>query len=1661
MLPMLGSKDANRDPSGGGGGGGGRTSRASDMSALSRITGIDTAQPDGARDKHVPPPFPAGVQSMLRSSTEWGNLGGIRGDGVGDSSFGASQRRNAPSRMSTASSRSGNSMALHRQHHPRPPSSNATRQGVRDSNLSAYNASSFAMDTRYPLVVPNGPPNPVGVQAHSPMVDEPLYAVAREPRPGMPPGSSSFVPHPERQDRDAHRSFSMTNSWVTSRPYPVLQAANSRSAGNLRTANNSVPHAHPPGGGPRERHMHPAQLAASQGYQSNLRYGQPPLSQDHRNLPSQTRTRTPSDANPGHSDRGHDAARYPRRSTSLGYSATPGKDNVPPMPAVDPRYRQHVSPIALHVRAPVHHKRMRRSIKGSASSGSSSMPTDSDTPSGMGTPATSRGGRHMNLVPRPPGIRMTAPKTEQGERYYPPSTVEWYDGSEQFEDVPYVPPEPQLISNHPAVQSEIAIHEEDHNDGSNKVQTVLTVEEAPPIRTEALEPTGIAELPASPVGPRITREFVQQEIGAPSTTDEIGSPTRSSKHLGITKTVYGQATPQSDTGDVPGSAEPSTDTDDTQVSNAPSSEPRLVDSSTIDFAVRYSIPAIAGQDHKNNHVPDRAPVPVSPEKSTNSGMSDLLAGYQHTDTKLEDRSTFQANGIQKQDTMATDDDAAARVINHAQQPSDEQSFKSCTNASHELTSDLADNKSTVQTARSNPQLTAESPDMRSVQRRNDNADVPNTNSEPSLRLPSSNLEAEMQPKRLAAASASPFRQILRTFGRGRNESNVFSSSKSLEIPKSDVKQGPNAASASSSTLSTSQLPAVPPRDSSASTEAQRLSAVGTFLLRKGLFPKSKSSVSRLDIAVANGTGPTTADHVEQQSGSLVSLEVMPPPREPAAAAVVATNQTPIKEDVAPQAQRVNDPVELRNANKDLRVGLTLVPAVQHHSFNGPIPGIPGSSSFYSLHDISFKGRTNSSPAKMTLSLEENRRDSQSTTHLSWAGRKPLNNTYGATVSEPRLALPSVQEDTTTDLRLSMYKYNAPQRYLHDVKEDSHEDSSLNTSASNLKNSHFRFPPSAAGLGMRASIDDVVGSRAKSSAGSRRASVMIEDMNGLPLLEFSEANLYDKFKSALPDDVRFSRSSARAHPATELVVHHHKARDSVNGVNQDRSLRESVRSLGVIDFGKLKRRYSSEQLIAEIDRVSIPSITALTQRVGEMFPSLALVSYRDATDSSGGVVEFPEEEEIMQHAMDEIHHVHPPSQKRSSARLRPVRGSSALMVVDDDLFEEMTSRERGCGDFGDQCMGPLEFEVEVGAICPRAKGKGKITTHTTPTRPLSTVDELCPSPHSHSNPHPEPATAQTARTSVELVLSSLARSSSSLASTPTTTETRPWNSDKNYPWATKTNPSFDISLPPQLALKQSPRPGPSHLRNALSDATSSTFTSVHTPTSPSHPTGPSNKAGRQSHHRISIFGRNGDQAHAAGERYPTSALSPPTAIFRDHLSTCDTSDDEDFTVSRKSNRLTLRKRFSSATRSNTATHITPRAARSKVNSAELASPAPEHEQSSSTLQDRIGEARAFTSNRHTFRDAQGMPTGAYHRARIVESIKRWWHKGGDLIRTLSRRNDRRQHDYSWEIFFINYESAMEFSTVKVVEYGPPPVPPNTPVSSPPPSPPPPTPSQAPP
>ena len=1277
--------------------------------------------------------------------------------------------------------------------------------------------------------------------------------------------------------------------------------------------------------------------------------------------------------------------RRPSRGPSPVYYGSHRPD-LPPMPQ---GYQHHIA---------VEQARMlNRSLKGSVSSGSTNLRTDSDPPSSeIASPPTPKDGLSMEALIGPGRSQIYA-DLMTGEPMY-------YDGSEHFASEQFVESQGDHSPTGFVTRIKTIIEERgsaepvSKDNGLRKAMIPKAISQS--------EVPDVIELPASPVPRRITRDLILEALEPASTTDVLKSTDPPSAFRRPDAAIVSQ-TVAKETGDVLSLANKP---DDQRYSILSQTGSSVLDSSTLDFAVRYSIPMAASAGLSLEVTSNTGIVPATPtslERSTEDGMSELLAGYQHTESKQDCELESQSEGTYNR--SANPDEQIEKRSNHSQKASDEQSFKSCTDMPESASTSSEpvrdqDPKSVTPSSVKREQSVKDS-DVHSFRTAKDAVTPDRVASMPPSRLPSSSLATSVplynRPVSETPLSGSPPVIIRKQQTLSLRESSLSTiASKFRAGSKPSVKQGSMSVSGSSSTLSaTPQPPIVPPRESSSSKEAQRYQAVASFLIRQlpSRLNKSRKSVKEDLPKASDGSEDATRKHDVQvkepsetdKSSDLPSNTVRTPEK--------ALSKHSVLPDESDTASVV---VVNRNRSRTPDSGAGVL--VSQKSTGSPIPGIAEPSSVYSPQNSSLQSRVHSSPVGIASSPSCGRRDSQTTTHLVWPGKRTLNK-HSFSASESHLPLPNIQENTTTDLRLSGYgyKYVGPAQHLPDVKEESHEDSSLNTSASNLKNASFRYPFGGP-LGSRASVDDAVMISARSSSGSNHREALgsaLGQSRGLPSMHFSQINLFEKLNEEL--GLRNSRSledvlhrpeqmvdTDLRRPASAIEVREKFCSIVANLEMLGRS-RDSSPATDAMNLSMLSRAQFPQQLIAELEQLTIPSVGVLTQRISEMLPSLREY-YK-----FGEPGEFVEEEAIMEHALEEIHDV-APTQKRSSARLRPVAGSPHMVVINDALYDELTSKEKQdvVRDGGDDSTG----DHGAGEADLDAKEQAKNNTLTQPHHNHRVAQTRIPSPV-YLRPRSQTVGAQDFRSSGESALSSR-WSLRSFVSTPTATETRPWNSDKNYPWATATDPAIDISLPQPIAIRNSPRAGPSHLRNALSEAvTTSSLSSAQTATaSPFGSAADSNSHARL--HRFSTLGRSGDQPHAVGERYPTSALTPPTAIFRDHYTASDISDDDDFTTLRRS-KIGLLKRFSSARYA--ATDPSTRITRSKINPHELASPESTKQPKTSTIEgDAIG-TEASTAKRHTFRNAEGMRATDYHRERLLGHLKRLWRKGGSLIRKLSRRN----------------------------------------------------------
>ena len=1400
------------------------------------------------------------------------------------------------------------------------------------------------------------------------------------------PGSSPFIPL-ARDHRDAHHSLSMT---MANNSEPSFRLSSNRSLASLRS------HEYPPR--PKSPYMYPTRLRRH-GY----RPSSPALSDTagiyprrrHRYTehafppyPGPMRMRRPSDIS---------MRRPPSRSRTPVYYGNSHPD-IPPVPPLMPHRhvaleREREQKLQKSDRSASH-----RSGKHSISSGSTNRRFDSDVPSSDSTsPPTPR---DHDMLTSPTGTQ-SVPRSLSG-------IVNYYDYSEQYEDQGSVEPSAATIPTGFVRHIKTIIEERGTSEPALKGNSVSALGQTSSDVDELMP--NIPELPASPVPRRITRDLVLAGLRPGSSSGEVETS-------GATAEIRSTNQPTADIQQEQTAALAEIERRVMQPTHVMEIKNRhsilsqagssVMDSSTLEFAVRCSIPIVAdkgvtldiGDETRSVCAPDMDP-------TSEDGMTDLLEGYQRTESKEGDQ------GYQGQ---LYDDEPVEKRSNHAAKSSDEQSFKSCTDAFNvpDVPMEEVDARSSNSCKNmSDRALPSKDYDAKSVA-------LPRNKSVSALNASWAHFsDLEIPKKRPFTEIPSPSPSILdrkplpstsdlsisKVVGRLRTNTNLSSTQGSAGGSVSSFKgQGPHTP------------PAVPLRESGSSKETHQSRSVTNYLLR---------SVRRFARSSPSSTLKPSKELMTSKPEELEFLNVgaeipTPPPMKERTltgnvtvpsgvplAMLKAPQRALKKEHVLPHRQCETMVCGIGKVPKsDMVPGVATASSVRHLSLGNPSSLIPEASSMYS--NSSFTGPCHqASPAVKPQTPQQHRRESQSTTHLSWISGG--NAMYPPFIDRPRDAR-DIQEDSTTDLRLpgSRHAVNP----LPDLKEESHEDSSLNTSASN-----FRPLGSSQPAVHCISTDGVAISRRQPSVRSSGNSVF-QQMH-LPSMNFSS---FGSFDDAL--ERRVSRSLDLVPAVRAELVRMVAPRPA--SASEDREKYKSVfAGLDTPAKTPVTRQHASDELwmrrtpdllMREVDSLTIPSVNGLTTRLSEMLPKLKEALGLAQAD------EFPDEEGIMEKAMEKLNEVGLPAQKRSSARLRPVPGSPNMLVVDDEVFKEIIGpkkentpaawslnrdhRRMGGGNIVAQ--GVQSFQREAPAlirsgVVARGGTRDATSVNTVELEAPSPSHLLCNNsttflPRTFSTPSSQPSTW----------------SPHSRGDTPTATDTRPWNLDKNYPWAT--DPSVDISLPPPSASKYSPRPGPSHLRNRLSNAsTGSTGTSSPYGPTASHPApqGPTAQ-----YYSLSVEGsrsiepsvvgfdasgypigpvrvRDDDQSHGAGERYPTSALPLPSNlhIYPGQASnfSLETSDDELETTSARKTLFKRRPR---------------RATRTSVNRRDFSQSHIRELQNSQAVGDssqQQPDCLPNRSRRQTFTDAQGMSKLIYIVTKCRLSAAKGWNKIRDKILCCSDR-----------------------------------------------------------
>ena len=464
------------------------------------------------------------------------------------------------------------------------------------------------------------------------------------------------------------------------------------------------------------------------------------------------------------------------------------------------------------------------------------------------------------------------------------------------------------------------------------------------------------------------------------------------------------------------------------------------------------------------------------------------------------------------------------------------------------------------------------------------------------------------------------------------------------------------------------------------------------------------------------------------------------------------------------------------------------------------------------------------------------RDSVSTTHLSvnWSYRKPIpsSTTPVASLKDSSSVKRSSME-STTDLHFSGYHSHAG--HLPDLKEES--ETSLDRN-SNI----FRFPRPGSGI-PAVPIDKIRRARdsLSSKAESKHNSVFkshhthsLSETQAIPSLQFSQINLFAKLNDAFElrrrssmDGYAMFVAPTPERPADSDIIREkyrslfggldaeHDTEEYVNDSDDSQHIdqeedNEAVSSHTTLAYtAPTLRPLSPDELIAEVERLSIPSINGLTQRLSEFLPSLKKYYQPEAerldetSTEEGTVVAKDPVDEAVEVTINEI---------RSIGKELESEDSEADLVEDDSTEASPSTSNN---------MRAVSTDIRPKSTPPEQRPATPLNL--TQERPLHRDDtplaELdTPTPAVLRSRSLSDSNVETQSNQIRISDAFRISRRSLIGSSPP--ESRPWNLDTSYPWAS-TNLDIAICLPLlSTQRKEGIKMQPSRLRLRVSSSSSS-------------------------------------------------------------------------------------------------------------------------------------------------------------------------------------------------------------------------------------------------
>ncbi|KIW02892.1 uncharacterized protein PV09_05942 [Verruconis gallopava] len=549
------------------------------------------------------------------------------------------------------------------------------------------------------------------------------------------------------------------------------------------------------------------------------------------------------------------------------------------------------------------------------------------------------------------------------------------------------------------------------------------------------------------------------------------------------------------------------------------------------------------------------------------------------------------------------------------------------------------------------------------------------------------------------------------------------------------------------------------------------------------------------------------------------------------------------------------------------------------------------------------------------------------------------------------------------------------------------------------------------------------------------SMTLDELRSIPSLQFSRVDLFSKLNEALdfysdPSEAESFKAETQFQDRPTLTVPLRQkyrsffesldvmAGDPVVVRHTQNDLEAEQSYVPLIDrmitrpkqvvLPKIQQ-WTPDELMAEIDRMSIPSINGLTQRLSELLPSL-----RRYYGENG---ELKDDDETVRSALEEI--------KRLGAELIP-----RIHESDSAANEEEQRLLKGDGNFSRFSLERREAE-SIMKVKKRSRSASMPNdVHSTSLFELEALNSAFT--RSRSLSHGQSANR---RASVSTTEQSQASRRSLVSSS---VESRPWNLDKSYPWANNV-PSIDISIPAPDLRRDPIEPRLSCLRNFGDvDEIGDSAESICTENKQMKAGGQSKTFNITASHcrrcsRRSLAGsisrrfglprstsvdrsgfatspnifRGKDRTVDPGDRYPTTGLSPPSASHIDEMRSFFSDDSSHLETHPSPRVISLRKRISNL---KTKLPNMPR-----THSALEQRPTPVRlivHRSNSLFFAQITQKTVHSTGLDAHTDeASGMPKTEFRAKKLANRMKTLWYRGGELLRTLSgKRKPRNSVDW---------------------------------------------------